>query len=162
MLAGIYSFLAAALMATLAAPDVAMTEAAVGAGITTVLFLLALAMTGAEESSKPRRRGRAIPLLVVTVTGAALIYATLDMPHFGDPEAPAQQHVVPRYLEQSYDEIGIPNAVASVLASYRGYDTLGEVTVVFTAALGVFLLLGGERLRRRRNDSNDSQPGGGS
>lgn len=162
MLAGVYSFLSAALMATLAAPDVAMTEAAVGAGITTVLFLLALTMTGSTEASKPRAQRRAIPMLVVTVTGAALIYATLDMPHFGDPQAPAQQHVVPRYLEHSYEEIGIPNAVASVLASYRGYDTLGEVTVVFTAALGVFLLLGGERLRRRRGDSNDSHAGDGS
>lgn len=155
MLAGVYSFLSAALMATLDAVDVAMTEAAVGAGITTVLFLLAMTMTGAKESARPRARRRAIPLAVVTVTGAALIYATLDMPHFGDPDAPAQQHVVPRYLEQSYDEIGIPNAVASVLASYRGYDTLGEVTVVFTAALGVFLLLGGERLRRRRDGADD-------
>lgn len=155
MLAGIYSFLSAALMATLDAVDVAMTEAAVGAGITTVLFLLAMTMTGTGESARPRARRRAIPLAVVTVTGAALIYATLDMPRVGDPQAPAQQHVAPRYLEQSYEEIGIPNSVASVLASYRGYDTLGEVTVVFTAALGVFMLLGGERLRRRRDGDED-------
>jgi len=88
-------------------------------------------------------------LLVVVVTGAALIYGTLDMPHFGDPDAPVHQHVAPRYLEQSPDEIGIPNVVTGVLASYRGYDTLGELTVIFTAGVGVLALLG---IRRRRQD----------
>jgi multicomponent Na+:H+ antiporter subunit B len=90
-----------------------------------------------------------LPLLVVVVTGAALIYGTLDMPHFGDPDAPVHQHVAPRYLEKSPDEIGIPNVVTGVLASYRGYDTLGELTVIFTAGVGVLALLG---IRRRRQD----------
>ena len=155
MLAGIYSFLSAGLLTYLDAVDVAMTEAAVGAGITTVLLLLTMTLTGAEEAAPSRPRRRIIPLAVVLVTGAALIYATLDMPHFGRPDAPAQVHVAPRYLEQSYEEIGIPNAVTSVLASYRGYDTLGEVTVVFTAAIGVLLLLGVERHRRRRTRGGD-------
>ena len=84
---------------------------------------------------------------VVVVTGAALVYGTLDMPGFGDPDAPVQQHVAPRYLEQSPEEIGIPNVVTVVLASYRGYDTLGELTVIFTAGVGILALLG---LRRRR------------
>ena len=69
------------------------------------------------------------------------------MPIFGDPAAPANKHVVPRYIEDSPDEIGIPNIVTSVLASYRGYDTLGEVTVIFTAGIGVILLLGSWRRR---------------
>ena len=58
------------------------------------------------------------------------------------------QHVVPRYIWESLGEVGIPNVVTSVLASYRGYDTLGEVTVIFTAAIGVMGLLG--RRRRRK------------
>jgi len=149
MLAGIYSFLSAALFTYLDAVDVAMTEAAVGAGITTVLLLLTLTLTGAREAALPRPRRRLLPLTVTLVTGACLIYGTLDMPHFGEAANPAQVHVAPRYLEQSYHEIGIPNAVTSVLASYRGYDTLGEVAVVFTAAVGVLLLLGVERHRRR-------------
>ena len=62
------------------------------------------------------------------------------------------QHVAPRYLERSADEIGIPNVVTSVLASYRGFDTLGEVTVVFTAGVGVVMLLGFGGLGRRRQD----------
>lgn len=148
MLAGIYSFLSAGLLTWLDAVDVAMTEAAVGAGISTVLFLLAMTLTGSKEaaSSKPQ----VLPLIVVLVTGGCLIYGTLDMPHFGEPDNPVHTHVAPRYLEDSYHEIGIPNVVTSVLASYRGYDTLGEVTVVFTAAIGVLLLLGLVRQRRPR------------
>jgi multicomponent Na+:H+ antiporter subunit B len=55
--------------------------------------------------------------------------------------------VVPRYLNDSLGETGVPNVVTSVLASYRGYDTLGETTVVFTAGAGVIALL-----RRRRRE----------
>ena len=69
-----------------------------------------------------------------------------------DPDAPAMQHVVPRYVEASGTEIGIPNIVTSVLASYRGYDTLGEVTVIFTAGISVLGLIGLHRGRRRRPD----------
>lgn len=155
MLAGIYSLLSAGLLTTLDAVDVALTEAAVGAGITTVLLIATVALTGAEEAAPTQRRRRLLPLAIVVVTGAALIYATLDAPPFGAPDAPAQTHVAPRYLEQSGTEIGIPNVVTSVLASYRGYDTLGEVVVVFTAAVGVLMLLGVERARRRRNDGGE-------
>ena len=73
------------------------------------------------------------------------MYSTLDMPAWGDAEAPVHQHVAPRYLEDSYAEVGVPNIVTSVLASYRGFDTLGEVTVVFTALIAVLLLLGAIR-----------------
>ena len=79
---------------------------------------------------------------MVVITGAILIYGTLDMPFYGDPSAPIHHHVVPRYLLDSSTEIGLPNVVTSVLASYRGYDTLGEVYVIFTAAAGVLAILG--------------------
>lgn len=141
MLSSVYSLLTAALFVLLDAVDVAFTEAAVGAGITTVLLLGTLALIGDHQDSQ-RHHTQWLPLSVVTITGAALIYATLDMPRFGDPEAPAHQHVAPRYIEQSPVEVGIPNMVTSVLASYRGYDTLGEVAVIFTAGIGVLLLLG--------------------
>ena len=137
---GIYSLLSAGLFVTMDAVDVAFTEAAVGAGITTVLLLGAIAVTGRKQTVS--RHGRFLPLAVITITGAALIYGTLDMPPFGDPSAPIHTHVAPHYLTHSAEEIGIPNVVTSVLASYRGYDTLGEVIVIFTAAVGVLLLLG--------------------
>ncbi len=145
MLTGIYSLLTASLFVLMDAVDVAFTEAAVGAGVTTVLMLGTLALVRVMPEQAEPRHGRLLPLAVVCLTGAALIYATVDMPLYGDPQAPAQQHVAPRYLEQSAEEVGLPNVVTSVLASYRGYDTLGEVAVIFTAGIGVMLLLGGRR-----------------
>ncbi len=145
MLSGIFSLLSAGLFVELDAVDVAFTEAAVGAGITTVLMLGTLALTAHHE--KVPAHSAILPLAVVLLTGAALVYGTIDMPRFGDPEAPIHGHVVPRYLTQSADEVGLPNVVTSVLASYRGYDTLGEVTVIFTAGIGVLLLIGGARRR---------------
>ncbi len=153
MVAGIYSLLSAGLFTVMDAVDVAFTEAAVGAGISTVLFLGALALVGhREQPMKRRARPRPwIPLFVVGVTGAALVYGTWDMPPFGAPDNPAHVHVADHYLGESEKEIGIPNVVTSVLASYRGYDTLGETAVVFTAAVGVLLLLGGSGSRRAQN-----------
>ena len=148
MLAGIYSLLSAGLFTVMDAVDVAFTEAAVGAGISTVLFLGALALAGHHEN----RPGHTplLPLIVVVVTGGVLVYGTMDMPGFGHPDNPVHHHVADHYLEESYDEIGIPNVVTSVLASYRGYDTMGETTVVFAAAVGVMLLLSGARRARSR------------
>jgi len=149
MLFGIYSLLAASLFVVLDAVDVALTEAAVGAGISVILLLGTLVLVGQQERVSRDARRPWLALAVVLVTGVALLYGTLDMPHFGDPQAPAHQHVVPRYLEVSPHEIGIPNIVTSVLASYRGYDTLGEVLVIFAAGAGALLLLGGARSSRR-------------
>lgn len=146
MLFSIYSLVSASLFLVLDAPDVGFTEAAVGAGVSTLLMLAALALTGREEA--PGRR-RLPALLLVGATGAALAYGVSDLPPFGDAANPAQQHVAPRYLQESPGEIGVPNVVAAVLASYRGYDTLGEVVVIFTAGMGVLLLLG--RWRRGRS-----------
>jgi multicomponent Na+:H+ antiporter subunit B len=156
MLFGIYSLLSAAIFVTLDAPDVAFTEAAVGAGISTVLMLATLALTKRHERTdeRPRKRPDRLPLVVVFVTGAVLVYGTLDMPAFGDPENPVHGHVAPRYLEESGTEIGIPNVVTSVLASYRGYDTLGETAVIFTAGVGVLVLLGSARRLRRKREKD--------
>lgn len=148
MLTSIYSLFSALLFMVWDAVDVALTEAAIGAGISTILMLSTIALT-ADAEKTPRHRPL-LPLIVVLATGAALIYGTLDMPHHGDPRAPIHRHVAPTYLHDSPDEIGVPNVVTSVLASYRGYDTLGEVTVIFTAGVGVLVLLGGRRRQRNR------------
>ena len=157
MMSGLYSLLSAALYVTLDAVDVAFTEAAVGAGIATILMLGTLALTTHEQKSTAARPWAS--LIVVLVTGAALVYGTMDMPHFADPNAPVHAHVAPRYLEVSPEEIGIPNVVTSVLASYRGYDTLGEVAVIFTAGVAVLGLLGRGRGRHRvRSGQDDTNP----
>jgi multicomponent Na+:H+ antiporter subunit B len=148
MLTSIYSLLSASLFVVLDAVDVALTEAAIGAGISTILMLATVALTSDEE--KAPRHTPLLPLIVVIATGAALIYGTLDMPHYGDPAAPVHRHVAPAYLHDTPADIGVPNVVTSVLASYRGYDTLGEVTVIFTAGIGVLSLLG-YRTRRRNS-----------
>lgn len=140
MLFGIYSFLTAGLFMDLDAADVAFTEASVGAGITTVLLLSSLRLTGRWE--RRPRHGPLLPLIVVGITGAALVYGTLSAPMLGDPGAPVHQHVAPRYIEHGPQEVGVPNMVTAVLASYRGYDTLGETAVIFTAGLALLLLLG--------------------
>jgi len=147
MMSGIYSLLAAVLYVVMDAVDVAFTEAAVGAGISTVLMLGTLALT--TRMDKEAKLLVPVPLAIVTATGALLIYATLDMPHYGDPGAPIHHHVAPYYIDKSAQEVGPPNIVTSVLASYRGYDTLGEVTVVFTAAVGVMALIGRSRRRKK-------------
>jgi len=143
-LAGVYSFLMGTVLVALDAVDVAMTEAAVGAGISTVLLVSALSLCKAEEARRTQRPW--IPLAAATATGAMLMYGTFGLPSFSDPAAVIHQHVVPRYLQEGPKETGVPNVVTAVLASYRGYDTLGETTVVFTAGIGVIALL-----RRRRS-----------
>lgn len=146
MLMGIFSLLMASSFFMLDAADVALTEAAVGAGVSTVLLLGTLALTTDKEKQggiKPL-----VPLVVVGLATAILLYATLDKPRLGDPDTPVQTHVTPRYLDQGMTEVGVPNLVTAVLASYRAYDTLGEVAVVFTAGIGVLLILGSGRRGR--------------
>jgi multicomponent Na+:H+ antiporter subunit B len=90
---------------------------------------------------------KALSLITVIVVGVALIYGTLDMPKWGDPNSPASSHVSPYYLHNSLEQTATPNVVTSVLADYRGYDTLGETTVIFTAGMACILLL--RRSRKR-------------
>jgi multicomponent Na+:H+ antiporter subunit B len=162
MLAGIFSLLSASLFTVMDAVDVAFTEAAVGAGISTILMLATLSLTSRQEHLK-HSRPRPLALVVVLLTGAALVYATFDMPRYGDPKAQIHHHVAPRYIERTGDEIGVPNMVTAVLASYRGYDTWGETAVIFTACVGVLLLLGVSGTVRRRlgRGGDDGGPGGG-
>lgn len=148
MLTGIYSLLSAALFVVMHAVDVAFTEASVGAGISTILMLSTLTLTGQFEN--PQRQQPQAALAVVTITGILLIYGTLDMPDFGSADAPINLHVNPYYIEKSMADTGIPNIVTSVLASYRGYDTLGETVVIFTAGLAVLSLLSFSPSRAQR------------
>ncbi len=156
MLFGIFSLLSAGMMLVMDAVDVSFTEAAVGAGISTVLVLGALSLTDSSEKNSTQHRWTG--KVVVLLTGGLLILGTLDMPHYGDPEAPIHQHVAPEYIKGSDVDIEIPNIVTSVLASYRGFDTFGETTVILTAAVGAMLLLGGG-LRREAGAATASDAG---
>ena len=156
MLSGIYSLLGAMVYVVMDAVDVAFTEAAVGAGASTVLMLGTLALTTSKERPASAKNVSSA-LIVVVLTGVVLIYGTLDMPMFGDPMAPIHHHVADHYLGESLAEVGLPNVVTSVLASYRSYDTLGETFVIFTAAAGVLAILGQSRLPRRNHDDENSE-----
>ncbi|WP_233353622.1 DUF4040 domain-containing protein [Hellea balneolensis] len=141
MLQGVYSLVCAAWFVSLDAVDVAFTEAAVGAGVSTVLMLAAMLL--ADRKSEPVPVSKQIaPLIVVIVAGLAMFYAIGDMPAFGDVNSPANSGPGMDYVDRTTEEIHIPNVVTAVLASYRGYDTFGEAVVIFAAGLGVLLLLG--------------------
>ena len=154
-LSGVFSLLSALLFVQMDAVDVAFTEAAVGAGISTMLMLGTLALTSRSERSD--KKPQLAPLFLVVLAGSLLIYGTFDMPDFGALDTPAQTHVGPDYIERIPKEIDVPNAVTAILASYRGYDTLGEVAVVFTAGIGVMMLMSG--LARRRSEDEEDEGG---
>lgn len=150
VMSGAYSLVSAAMFVNLDAVDVAFTEAAVGAGFSTVLFLAAMAWLPAEE-----KRDRALvvlPLILCITAGSLLMWAVAYLPAMGDLSSVVHQHVAPRYLTESYDKLHIPNVVTTVLASYRGFDTLGETIVILTAGIGVLLILTGKTGRIENDD----------
>jgi multicomponent Na+:H+ antiporter subunit B len=149
VLTTIYSFLMASVLIVLDAVDVAMTEASVGAGISTVILLATLHLVRTTEMRTTRSHPAA--LLLAIGTGTVLIWGTLALPPFGTADMIINKHVVPRYLNETIRETNVPNVVTSVLADYRGYDTLGETTVIFTAGIGVMLLLRGARRKGRKD-----------
>jgi multicomponent Na+:H+ antiporter subunit B len=93
---------------------------------------------------------RFIYAAIILVTGLFLLYGAMDMPLWGDPESPASLNVSPRYIERAFEETAVPNMVTAVLADYRGYDTLGETTVIFAAGVCCLLILGRWRKEETR------------
>ncbi|MBW2568223.1 MAG: hypothetical protein JRD93_01200 [Deltaproteobacteria bacterium] len=93
---------------------------------------------------------KVIALIAVIMTGALLIYGIEDMPEWGDPNSPANSHVSPKYIQESLEKTATPNMVTAVLADYRGYDTLGETSVIFTAGIACVLML-----RKKRKGGGD-------
>lgn len=142
-----YSLGVSIIWVVLRAPDVALTEAAVGAGVMTILFLLAVANTVREPTSRVLEpvgwRGAVVAAAFVGVL--ALLLPAL--PEVGDPSAPVVDYrVTEYYLSSAYEETGVKNAVTAVLAAYRGLDTLGEAIVVFTAAVAALVVFDEEVL----------------
>lgn len=151
ILLGIYSLLMALTWTAMHALDVAFTEAAVGAGISTVLLFGALIRTGAVENEHPKKSLDVPALLAVVATGALMLYGIQDMPGLGDPDAAVHQRAARFYMSEASRELThAPNLVTAVLASYRGYDTLFETAVIFTAGAAMILLL--------RSNPEDAQP----
>lgn len=107
-----------------------------------------------EKPLQPRlgwlmRTYRVLAVAVVLVVAGALVSVALSLPTFGDPTAPPVSGAGRRYLEQGVEETGALNAVAGVILDYRAFDTFGESTVLFAAAMSVVVLLHRERGRGR-------------
>ncbi len=133
----------------LQAPDVALTEAAVGAGVMTFLFLLTISKTTHPDTDRPLEELDLKAIAVVAAVALLMLTTVPAMPEVGDPTAPSvsaehptgEQTPYSYYIENTYVEAGIRNAVAGVLVVYRGFDTFGEAVVVFAAAVGVMVVL---------------------
>lgn len=137
-----YSLGISLLWIVLQAPDVALTEAAVGTGVMTILFLVTLARTVRPRSDRLFEPINLRTASLVAVFVAVLAVTLPVLPAIGDPTAPVVNYdVTQHYLANAYDETGVNNAVTAVLAAYRGFDTLGEAVVVLTAGVVVFVVL---------------------
>jgi multicomponent Na+:H+ antiporter subunit B len=144
---GAFSFFSALFFASLGALDVAFTEAAVGAAITTVLFVALLCRTEQQtrEARRPRPAAAVVSAVALAAAGFVLLRAVWALPPVGDPASPPATHVSPRYVERGPAETGADNMVTAVLADYRSFDTLGETVVVLAAGIGCAYVLAGAR-----------------
>ncbi len=143
LLMSIFSIIMTLIYLLLNAPDVAITESCVGAGISTIFTLAALSLIknyNVKSSAK-----KLLSLCTVLPFFVCFMYVMLNIPSFGKADALIHKHVAPYYIENTNSLIGIPNIVTAILASFRGYDTLCETVVVLTAAIGVSLILKNEK-----------------
>jgi multicomponent Na+:H+ antiporter subunit B len=140
-LAGCFSFFVAVLWALLMAADVSFTEALAGAGVSSIFFLLSL--FGSSHLIKKQFFGRkeGLVLGLVVLVGLLFWWGSLDLPLLGEINAPAHQHVSPYYLQHSLEHSHTPNAVTAVVVDYRGFDTLIEAAVIFTAGVACLLII---------------------
>jgi multicomponent Na+:H+ antiporter subunit B len=136
-----YSLGIAIIWVLLQAPDVGLTEAAVGAGVMTVLFLLTIAKTvrPARDRAFERIDFRALGVSVALVL---VLSTTLGaLPPIGAADsAVATDNVTNHYLDNAKKETQVKNAVTAVLAAFRGLDTLGEAVVVYSAGVGLLIV----------------------
>jgi multicomponent Na+:H+ antiporter subunit B len=122
------------------APDVAMTETALGACLSTCVLLNIIKIVG-DDIGKPKKIKIIMSAILCIIFIACLSWASLDLPEFGADNSPLQEHLTGYYLENTKNDIAIPSMVAAILASYRGYDTLGETTVILIAGLAVLVII---------------------
>ena len=154
ILTGAYSLVSALMFVTLDAVDVAFTEASVGAGISTILFVAAMAYLPKEETLEIFNNKHFFAILTCSLIGIVLIWCSYDLPVIGQTNNPIHLHLLPEFLEGSKKDIGIPNVVTNILASYRGYDTFGEVIVIFTAGVSVIVLLQNSKINKVSTSKN--------
>jgi len=135
------------------APDVAMTEAAIGACVSTVIFTSLIKHFDLQNS--PLKGVKNLFVIIICISLAlSLIYASQNLFKFGDINSPVQTGVSSYYINNTLNEIGIPSFVAAILASYRGFDTLGETIVILTAGFGILFVLKKENISKENKQQN--------
>lgn len=87
--------------------------------------------------------------IAVVITGILLVIAADDFPDWGDPQSPASTHLSPHYITEAVNETKVPNIVTAVLADYRGFDTMFETAVIFTAGIAVIFVLRSTARKRK-------------
>lgn len=86
-----------------------------------------------------------LTLIALLLFGGVLLYTVMEIP-VSDSPRPATAH----YLEKGLEETGSANIVNAIVWDFRGYDTLGEEAVLFTAAMGIYLAAARWRERKVR------------
>ena len=122
------------------APDVAMTETALGACLSTCVLLNVAKIVG-EDSGKLNKLNTLFAIILCSFFVVTLTCIRLDLPSFGTQNSEVQTHLTKYYLENTRTDLAIPSYVAAILASYRGYDTLGETIVILIAGLAVLVIV---------------------
>lgn len=148
-----YSLVMSILWILIKSPDLAITEAAVGAGITSLLFYITLRDVGELVSTtkvKKRKKSKKtesnlaynfFSILFTLGIVSILLYTISFLPEQGGFNVPALNEVFDRYVSSGVEETGAINIVAAVILDYRAFDTFGEATMLFTATMGVVSLL---------------------
>ena len=93
----------------------------------------------------------ALSILTCVVIVCLLLTTVYALPPFGNERNPANNEVIRRYVEHGWHETGAQNIVAGLILDYRAFDTFGESSVLFTAAVSVLMILGKSRRNRIKN-----------
>ena len=130
----------------LKAPDLAITQLVVE-----ILCLVILIRATIKKDLPFSASGRwffntLVTLCFLAVFLAAAYFSLKDLPQFGYPT----MRVAASYLENGVAQTGSPNIISAIILDYRGYDTLGEATVLFTAMIGVLAII--RKIGRRKQD----------
>ena len=98
-----------------------------------------------------------LSVLLCLVIVSLLLATVAELPPFGHERNPANNEVVNRYVKFGWHETGAQNIVAGLILDYRAFDTFGESSVLFTAAMSVLMILGASRSNKRK-DSDSPAP----
>lgn len=140
LLLSAYSILISLCYLIMDAPDVAMTEVALGSCLSTCVLLNFAKMIDSENSNDLKLKNIFPATILCSTFAAILAWTGFELPIYGASTAPVHEHVGKYYLENTIVDTGIPAPVTAVLASYRGFDTLGETTVILIAGVAVLLV----------------------